>query len=199
MSRATRGRTEPTRLDVRVFLRRLLAWLLPVIACWLLITPFYNRFLTVGTERLVRVTERPAVTRLSPRGTHHFIINRPDVGREDGVVGSVRITDTHFPLLMLAVFFLAVPGLRLSQRLANLGTASLITVFFHLISLVFWVKFFYATQLGDWSTTHYGAFSHNFWGLGKHLLDLPFKFAWPLALWCAFHLRLLLPAPSPKP
>ena len=77
-------------------------------------------------------------------------------------------------------------------RLSNLGWAALITVSFHLVSLFFYVKFAYATQLGSWSLEHYGPFARNFYGLGKHLLDLPFKFALPLLLWCGFYLGSVL-------
>jgi hypothetical protein len=56
------------------------------------------------------------------------------------------------------------------------------------------VKFVYATQLGDWSMSHYGAFARNFWGLGKHLMDLPFKLALPLVLWAAFYFEPLMGA-----
>ena len=58
---------------------------------------------------------------------------------------------------------------------------------------MFWVKFVYATQLGSWSAANYGPWQQNFWGLGKHLLDLPFKFSLPLLLWAGFYLRQLLP------
>ena len=58
------------------------------------------------------------------------------------------------------------------------------------------MKFFYATQLGQWSTEHYGPFARNFWGMGKHLLDLPVKLALPLVLWCGFYLRDLLGRPA---
>jgi len=80
------------------------------------------------------------------------------------------------------------------QRWANLGWALLVAVFFHLLLVLLWVKFTYATQLGAWSLAHYGPLARNFWGLGKHLLDLPVKLALPLVLWAAFYLRRLLPA-----
>ena len=60
-----------------------------------------------------------------------------------------------------------------------------------LVDLFFWVKFAYATQLGAWSAAHYGPFARNFWGLGKHVLDLPVKLALPFALWAGFYLRQL--------
>ncbi len=53
------------------------------------------------------------------------------------------------------------------------------------------MKFTYATQLGAWSVAHYGSFAQNFWGLGKHLFDLPFKLTLPFLLWAVFYLREL--------
>lgn len=183
--------------DRRAFARRFAAgmalWLVPVALVWALATPFYNRFLTRATENLLRLAESPNVTRLAVTRTHYFLITRTDFPPSRGQVSSVRVTDTHFPLVMLGAFFLAVPGVGLRRRLGALGWAALISAFFHIVSLFFWVKFVYATQLGDWSAEHYGPWGQNFWGLGKHLLDLPFKFALPLILWAAFYLRLLLP------
>ncbi|RMH23452.1 MAG: hypothetical protein D6696_00515 [Acidobacteria bacterium] len=186
---------QPAPLDLRRFVPRLVLWLLPAAAVWALLTPFYNRFLVTAGENLVRLTERPPVTRLAQTRTHYAVVARSDFHSSRGNAGSLRVTDVHFPLILLGAFFLAVPGVPWRRRLENLGWAVLLSIFFHLISVLFWVKFIYATQLGEWSAAHYGPWSRNFWGLGKHLLDLPFKFAWPLALWCAFYLRLLQPAP----
>jgi hypothetical protein len=67
---------------------------------------------------------------------------------------------------------------------------------FQVLLVLFWVEFTYTTQLGTWSLEHYGAFARNFWGLGKHLLDLPIKLALPFILWAAFYLGRLLPEPD---
>ena len=47
------------------FLRNLLLWAVPVTLVWILLTPYYNRFLTVSAERLLRLTESPAATGLT--------------------------------------------------------------------------------------------------------------------------------------
>ena len=168
--------------------RNFLLWLLPAFLVWSAFTPSYNRFLTEATENLVQLTESPNHTTLRSYEKHHFLIYRNDLKGQTstGHVYSVRITDTHFPVVLVLALFLAVPGVRLSKKLRALGWSFLILVFFHLLSLLFWVKFAYATQLGAWSGQNYTVFGQNFWGLGKHLLDLPFKFAMPLILWCAF-------------
>lgn len=181
------------------FLRNLALAAVPVIAVWWVITPVYNRFLMRASENLVQLTESPDRTTLALHETHHFLISRNDVRGQTstGHVYSVRATDVHFPTILMAVLFLATPGVSLRDRFTSLGWALLATIFFHLISLVFWVKFAYATQLGSWSMQNYTAFGRNFWGLGKHLLDLPFKFAWPLVMWIAFFGPSLLPS-APK-
>ncbi len=177
------------------FARGVLIWLLPAALLWMLLTPIYNLFLIQSGENLVRLTESPSQTRMQVRDTHYFVINRADVPAPKGWLYSVRVTDIHFPLIMLLAFFLAVPKVKLKRRLECLGWAGLLSIFFHIFSVFFWVKFAYATQLGEWSTTNYSPAAQNFWGLGKHLLDLPFKFAMPLLLWAAFFLRELIPRP----
>ncbi len=194
MSRRARS-SEPSRdagghFSVGRFVLGAMIWLVPAAIVWILVTPFYNRFLITAGENLLRLTERPSVSRLSVEGEHHTIASRTDLSKP---AGKVRVTDIHFPLLMLAAFFLGVPNVSRKERFAKLGWALLASVFFHLISLVFWVKFLYAIDQGAWSRANYGAFAQNFWGLGKHLLDLPFKLAWPLVMWIAFFPRLLLP------
>ncbi len=181
----------------RRFALRVLLWLIPVAIVWTVATPTYNAFLTTSAENLVRLTESPNATRLLRHGHHHFLISRTDLPSAKGWLESVRVTDVHFPLVMLGALFLAVPGVRWRERLENLGWAVLISILCHIVSLLFWVKFVYATQLGDWSAENYSAWQSNFWGLGKHLLDLPFKFALPLLLWTAFYLGELLQARSP--
>ena len=173
-------------------------WLIPVAILWMLATPFYNKFLTASAENLVRLTESPRVTRLLEHDEHHLVITRIDVPSAKGWLESVRTTDVHFPLILLGALFLAVPEVPWRKRLENLGWATLISIFFHIVSLLFWVKFIYATQLGAWSAEHTNVWQINFWGLGKHLLDLPFKFGMPLLLWAAFYLRELLGAPQAR-
>ena len=177
------------------FLRNLALWAIPVIVVWVLITPYYNRFLMRATHNLVRLTESPAKTTLRMHDRHRYLIYHADISGQTstGHVYSANVTNFHFPLIFLGMMFLAVPGVPLRTRLSALGWALLISVFLHLITSLFWVKFAYSTQLGDWSLQNFGAFARNFWGLGKHLLDLPFKFAAPLILWSAFFLRTLLP------
>lgn len=172
----------------RRFVRNLLILLVPAAIVWLLLTPLYNPFLTAATERLLHFGESPDVTRLHYLD-HYAQVVRLDYQAEKGFLYRIRVTDLHFHLILVFALFLAVPGVAARRRWENLGWATLATVVFDLLLFFFFVKFVYATQLGAWSAAHYGTFGQNFWGLGKHLLDLPFKFALPLILWAGFYYR----------
>ena len=178
---------QPKRSWNAALVRGVLLWIVPVAAAWLILTPVYNRFLDAAGERLVRLTERPPVTHLYVQDTHFALVTRTDFASEKGHLYRIRLTDLHFNLILTGAMFHAVPGIPRGRRWENLGWASLISIFFHILLLFFFVKFVYATQLGSWSGQHYGSFGQNFWGMGKHLLDLPFKFALPLILWAAFY------------
>ena len=175
--------------------RNLLLWAAPAVVAWMAVTPYYNLFLSNAGERASRLTERPAVTRVDLSRGHEAVVSRSDTRAGGRLPYRLRLTDVHFPLVLLLALFLAVPDVPWRARLANLGYALLITVVFHVVDVFFWVKFVYATQLGDWSLRQYGPFARNFWGMGKHLLDLPVKLALPLLLWAWFYLGRLRALP----
>lgn len=172
--------------------RNVLLWTIPAWAAWMLLTPVYNRFLLTAAENLLQISESPNVTDLFPRGRHDALIVRRDFPPAKSLVQSFRVTDLHFHLVLLAALFLAVPDVPWRKRLENLGWAVLVTVFFDLFLCFFVVKATYATRLGAWSLAHYGPFARNFYGLVRHLLDLPFKLGLPLLLWAGFYLGRML-------
>ncbi|HEX2644637.1 MAG TPA: hypothetical protein VHU81_16685 [Thermoanaerobaculia bacterium] len=191
---ARRPSSEPAaaRPAVPRLIRNALLWVVPVALLWMLLTPAYNRFLLGSAENLVRWTESPNVTELPRQDTHFAYVHRVDFPPARALVYSFRVTDVHFHLVMLGALFLAVPGVAWKERMSNLGWALLITVFYDILLVFLYVKFAYATQLGAWSLAHYGPFARNFWGLAKHLFDLPFKFSLPFLLWAGFYLRWLM-------
>ena len=184
--------SRPRRRGWAVRLARNLAFTAPIaMLLWLLASPFLSLFIAKAAERLTRLVERPAVTRIELSQGEDALISRADTRAGGRLPYGVRVTDIHFPLVLLIAICLATPDVAAGERFANLGYALLIILFFFIVDLFFWVKFAYATQLGAWSAAHYGPFARNFWGLGKHVLDLPVKLALPFALWAAFYLRQL--------
>lgn len=177
-------------MDLKKFLRNLALWIVPVAAVWWLLTPAYNRFLIGAGENLIRIFESPDVTDLGPKDAHYtYVLHRE---YRSGPAGQVRVTDLHFPLALMAVLFLAVPGVALKERFRRLGLATLVSVFFHLLLLALWVRFLYSTQLGEWSLERYSPLARESWGMAKHVADLPVKLALPLVLWGWFYLDQLL-------
>ena len=158
---------------------------------WLMASGFLSLFIAQAAERLTRIFESPAVTRIELSKGEDALITRADTRAYGRLPYRVRVTDIHFPLVLLIAIFLATPDITARERFANLGYALVVMLCFEVIDLFFWVKFVYSTQLGQWSAAHYGPFARNFWGLGKHILDLPVKLALPFALWAAFYLRQL--------
>jgi hypothetical protein len=182
-----------------LLVRNVLLWLLPVGLLWTAITPAYNRFLLGSGQNLLRIVESPNVSALVRKDRHFAYVQRLDFAPARSLVHSFRVTDVHFHLVLLGALFMAVPGIPWRRRLENLGLAVLITIFFDLLLVFFQAKFVYATQLGDWSVRNYGPFARNAYGLGKHLLDLPFKLSLPFVLWTGFYLRDLFGALFPPP
>ncbi len=174
--------------------RNTLLWTVPAALVWLLLTPAYNQFVRVGGENLLHLIESPNVTRLLRKDDHYALIQRADFPRGRQVNRQVRLSDLHFPVILLTALFLGTPDTPWRRRAADLGVALLVAAVFHMVLVVFWVQFIYTTQLGAWSAEHYGPVARNAWGLGKHVLDLPIKLALPLFLWAAFYLDRLLPA-----
>lgn len=198
MTASRRGAAEPAASGGRrewtgKLVRRTLAWLVPVALLWLLLTPSYNRFLETAGENLARLVESPDITRLDPKDEHYVVVSRLDFPPAREVVAQIRLTDVHFPVILMSALFLAVPGVPWKERLSNLGFALLLMAVFHVVLVLFHVNFIYTTQLGDWSLENHGPLARNFWGLGKHLLDLPVKLALPFLLWASFYLDKLIP------
>ncbi len=104
------------------FIRNLLLWLIPAAIVWALATPFYNQFLARATESLLRIVESPDVSSFMPRDAHYAVITRADL-KSKGLLYSIRVTDTHFPVVLTMAIFLSVPGIRLSHRF-NSGSKS---------------------------------------------------------------------------
>ena len=170
---------------LRAFVVRLLLWLPVAWLAWWLMIPLYNPFLAEAGENLSRLTESPDVTRILFQSPHHALIDRADAPSRS-LPYSVRLTDIHFPTILLMALVMATPRVSFRRHLSVLGSSLLILALFHLVDLFFWVRFIYATQLGEWSAAHYGPVARETFGMAKHLLNLPVKLGLPLLLWVFF-------------
>ncbi len=182
----------------RTALRLFLGFALALVA-WSLFSQAYERLLAETSERILRTTERPSVTRLeAARGSVR-------VDRRDFPSGSPRpglpAADIHFNFVLMISLFALDPHPWHGARVGRLAVALLLLFFIHAAALVFQVQSVYATALGPWSEAHYGALARNFWAGGFHFYQIAGRFAAPFALWWAFGRREggLLAGVSSKP
>jgi hypothetical protein len=142
------------------------------------------------SEPLIRIAERPPVTRLIADGTD-LTIHRTDFRRGSPRPGLVLMGLTSNIILLTTLF--AVNRQPLSDRnVSGLALASLALVVIHVAAVVINVQSIYALQLGPWSERHYGAVARNVWGAGAHFYSVIGAFGSVFALWWLFR-------PSPLP
>ncbi len=144
---------------------------------WLALAPPYERALAGAAETILRIGERPAVTRLEAK-SGEIIVERGDFPPAAPRPG-LPAADLHFNFVILAALFALVPPFRPGR--AAIGAAILFAV--HVFALCCQVESLYATRLGPWSEAHYGTFSRNFWASAFHVYQIAVRFAAPFAIW----------------
>ena len=162
-------------------------FLLGLVFWWALSSP-YARLLASLSEPLIRIAERPPVTRLIADGTE-LTIDRTDFPRASPRPALVLMDLTSNIILLTTLF--AVNRQPLSDRnVSGLLLASLVLVVVHVAAVVTNVQSIYALRLGAWSERNYGSVARNFWGAGAHFYSLIGAFGAGFALWW-----LLRPSP----
>jgi hypothetical protein len=168
--------------EVRAVIRLLLGFLVGL-ALWYLFSTAYERVLAPSAELLLRLGERPAVTRLEAPGGK-FIVTRTDF--PPGRTIWLPASDLHFNFVLLAALFALHPRPWKQDRVVRFLLAALTLFLIHIAFLIFQVESYYATRLGEWSAAHYGAFARNLWAGGFHFYQIAGRFAAPFAIWWLF-------------
>lgn len=160
----------------RALLRVAIGFLLGL-AFWYAFSQPYERLLAFAAEPLLRVFERPAVTRLSA-ASGEILVDRSDFPPAAPRPG-LPAADLHFDFVILAALF----GLSPPRRVPRAAAAVAILFVVHVIALCCQVESLYATRLGAWSAANYGAFARNFWSTSFHIYQIAGRFAAPFAIW----------------
>jgi hypothetical protein len=167
-------------IDRRAALRIFIAFLAALVL-WSAFSRPYERVLARSAETLLRLFERPAVTRLEAVG------NGFRLERRDFPPGSPRpglpAADLHFNFVLLVSLFALDPKPWEGARVARLLLASLLLFAVHVVALVLQVQSVYATALGPWSHARYGAIARNVWGGAFHFYLIAGRFAAPFVIW----------------
>ena len=147
------------------------------LAVWLALAPPYERAVASVSETVLRLGERPAVTRLTAR-RGEFVVDRSDFPPAAPRPG-LPSADLHFNFVMLAALLAALPPLRASRIFLAFGLLFVV----HVVALCCQVESLYATRLGAWSEANYGAFARNAWASAFHVYQIAGRFAAPFAIW----------------
>ena len=169
----------------RAFLRRLPLTLVAAMAIWLLLRPAIDWAVSGLAQTLVRSFEYPRVTRLVVE-EHRVQMRRSDL-RSDSVVHSLSMTEMNFNTIVLLALYLALPRPFSRRQLERLFMGWCLLYLSQAMNLVFHVKTFYATGLGDWSFYHYSDLARNFYGFCRYFSDLPGRFSFPFLIWLGFN------------
>ena len=157
---------------------RMLAGLLCGLAIWAGFSRPYERVLARTAEAVLRVFERPAVTRLEA------IEGEIRVDRTDLPPASPRpglpASDIHFNFVVLAALLASTPA---TARPGRVAAAAAILFAVHVLALACQVESLYATRMGAWSEVHYGVFARNAWAAAFHFYQIAGRFAAPFAIW----------------
>jgi hypothetical protein len=157
---------------------------------WWALSSTYARLLASLSEPLIRMAERPPVTRLIADGTE-LTIDRSDFPPASPRPGLLLMDLTSNIILLTTLF--AVNRKPMSDRnVMGLLLASLALVLVHVAAVVTNVESIYALRLGAWSDRNYSSAAQNFWGAGAHFYSVVGVFGTAFALWWLFR-------PSPLP
>jgi hypothetical protein len=150
-------------------------------AIWIALSAPYGRLLAWLSEPLIRMTERPPVTRLIADGDS-MTIDRSDFPRSSPrpALPFVLVASNFILLITLFAVSPFVFGDR-NVRAFLLGSLALMVV--HVSAIVANVESIYAVRLGPWSALHYGVVARNFWGVAAHFYSVVGAFGAAAALW----------------
>lgn len=151
---------------------------------WWGLTPTYNAVVARPAEMILRVTERPPVTRIDVQG-RGLIINREDFPPKSPRPG-VPLSDLTFNVALVVALFAASRETFSNRNVVGFTLAMVVLYLTHIAGLVATIKSIYALKLGQWSVATYGPFARNFWGAAEHFYRLVGMYAFGFAVWWVF-------------
>jgi hypothetical protein len=154
------------------------------LAFWWGLSSSYARLLAGLTEPLLRMSERPPVTRLIANGTE-LTIDRDDFPRSSPRPG-LTLMDLTANIILLTTLFAVNRSPLSDANIRSFLLAGFVLVVVHIAAVAVNVQSIYALRLGAWSQRHYGAVARNFWGASAHFYSLIGVFGAGFALWWLF-------------
>ncbi len=151
------------------------------LALWWGATPAYDRLLAAAAEPILRLVERPPVTRLYADG-RQLVVERSDLP-SSSARPAFPADDLTFNVVLLVTLASTSRRLFTDRALARLASALAILSAIHVAAVVVRVKSVYALDLGEWSAAVYGPLSRDLWATAFHFYRFVGAFAAPFLLW----------------
>lgn len=154
-----------------------------LVVWWAFSAP-YARLLASVTETLMRLAERPPVTRLAADETQ-LVIDRDDFPRASPRP-ELLLMDLTANIIVLTTLFAVTRRPWSDRNIVGLLLASLSLVVVHIAAVIINVQSIYALRLGAWSARNYGPIARNLWGASAHFYSVVGVFGAAFALWWLF-------------
>lgn len=148
---------------------------------WAGFAGIYSDFIATAAQPLLRLMERPAVTRLVPDGST-IIVNRDDFPRSSPRP-QLPLNDLTFNVILLTTLFATERSPLSTRNVTRFLAACLVLAVTHVLAFVATVESVYALQLGPWSAAHYGPISRNFWSGAAHFYRIVGLYGIAFLLW----------------
>lgn len=156
------------------------------LAVWGGLSGPYTRLLATVSEGVIRFSERPPVTYITPQGTL-MMVDRSDVPPSPSSVRlGVESTDITFNFILLITLFAASNRALSDRNVFGFVGAAATLVFVHVAAVVSFVKADYALNFGGWSALHYGLVARTFWGRAPYFYGVVGVYGFAIALWWLF-------------
>lgn len=171
-------------IDWRLALKALAGFVVGL-ALWLMLSPLYDRAVAAGSEKVMRVFERPKVTRLVPAGGGSIRVDRADFDPRSPRPG-IRVSDLTFNVALLTALFAVSRRIFSDRNIGGFFAASAILALTHIGATIARVMSIYVAKLGAWSRVTYSDLERNLWGIADHGYRLVFMYAIAFGLWFLF-------------
>jgi hypothetical protein len=156
------------------------------LAVWGGLSVPYTRVLASLSEIAIRAGERGALTYITPDGTV-MIVDRSDLPRSPTSPRlGIESTDITFNIILLFALFAASSRTFSDRNVFGFAGAAVSLIFVHVAAALSFVKAYYATALGPWSTSRYGAVAQYLWGAAPYFYSVVGVYGFAVALWWLF-------------
>lgn len=142
----------------------------------------YARLLASMSEVCLRISERPAITSIVPRGTTLAVVRRDFRPPPSGAF-AVESTDVTFNFILMTTLFAATRRVASDRNVFGFAAACAALFAVHVAAVVAFVKSYYAFSFGSWSTAHFGVVARSLWGAAPFFYSVVGVYAFPFALW----------------